>query len=938
MKTSLTVLSFLFILNLSLPASVINVPADQPSIQAGINAATNGDTVLVADSTYYENIKFMGKAITVASHFLVDDDTSHISNTIIDGSQPSNPNIGSVVSFSAGEDTNSALCGFTITNGTGTLFYYGYQVRSGGGIYCLNSGASIENNKIINNSVSHNSASGGGISVISTSSIIVHANVKGNEIKNNIINGINESEGGGTFFWNSGGKLIGNVINNNSSVCSNSRAWGGAVFFRSTASIPQPAFVIFIDNQVSNNLASGTDTSPTGYYGALGGGLFVLSTNALISSNIISHNKISGVYNAGGAGIYISNVSIITKINNNIISYNRVLQGTGWGSGLFIDYLCSPSIINNTITFNDATYGGGICSSNSNSVVMNSIIWGNQAPNDPSIHVVSGSINVVHSDIQDTLWPGQGNINLDPLFAPDSIHLSSVSPCLGAGIDKWLIWSTWYYAPDTDFEGDPRPWPANSMPDMGADERPNSGIITVPGDFPTIQAGIDTAMSGDTVLVSQGTYYENINFNGKNIVVGSLTLTTGDTSYISHTVIEGCGENDPIVTFTNGEDSTAVIIGFTIKEIFSMWSANPGIAIYNSSPRLKYLKIEGIRAVRAFGFPQWGAGLAILNSSSVMENLIIRGNQAFSGGFGGNTYGGGIGCSYSNLSMKNVVIKNNWAGSGGGIVCDSSTLNLINVKIINNHAPNQWGIGGGIHSSYSTIYMQNTLVCNNELGGIYSDGASKIRMINSIMWYNNQEIELSGDSNFVTIAYSDIQHELDSMITNNNDTVFWLEGNIGDDPMFVDHANGDYRLQAGSPCIDAGIQDTFLVYNNNQDTLFVPVIAYLGNAPDMGGYEFDPVSSIEIYTEIPKQFVLKQNYPNPFNPSTTIELFIPKTEQVSLKVYNVLGQKVVTLINENLKPGEYKYVWNASAYATGVYYYKIEAGDYIKTKKLILLK
>jgi hypothetical protein len=86
------------------------------------------------------------------------------------------------------------------------------------------------------------------------------------------------------------------------------------------------------------------------------------------------------------------------------------------------------------------------------------------------------------------------------------------------------------------------------------------------------------------------------------------------------------------------------------------------------------------------------------------------------------------------------------------------------------------------------------------------------------------------------------------------------------------------------------------------------------------------------------EFHLSQNYPNPFNPNTTIEFSIPKSEKVNLEVYNVLGQKVITLISKKLKAGIYKTTWNASGFASGVYFYKIKTESFEKTKKLILLR
>jgi hypothetical protein len=89
---------------------------------------------------------------------------------------------------------------------------------------------------------------------------------------------------------------------------------------------------------------------------------------------------------------------------------------------------------------------------------------------------------------------------------------------------------------------------------------------------------------------------------------------------------------------------------------------------------------------------------------------------------------------------------------------------------------------------------------------------------------------------------------------------------------------------------------------------------------------------------IPETFVLKQNYPNPFNPSTKISYLLPKASEVTLVVYDLLGREVVTLVNEFRTAGTHTVEFNASNLASGVYLYRIEAGDFKDTKKMLLVK
>jgi hypothetical protein len=90
---------------------------------------------------------------------------------------------------------------------------------------------------------------------------------------------------------------------------------------------------------------------------------------------------------------------------------------------------------------------------------------------------------------------------------------------------------------------------------------------------------------------------------------------------------------------------------------------------------------------------------------------------------------------------------------------------------------------------------------------------------------------------------------------------------------------------------------------------------------------------------IPGSFMLAQNYPNPFNPSTTISFSLPKSSNVSLLIYDALGREVTTLLkNESMSAGNYSTQWNAASSPSGVYFYRITAGDFTQVKKMLMIK
>jgi hypothetical protein len=130
-------------------------------------------------------------------------------------------------------------------------------------------------------------------------------------------------------------------------------------------------------------------------------------------------------------------------------------------------------------------------------------------------------------------------------------------------------------------------------------------------------------------------------------------------------------------------------------------------------------------------------------------------------------------------------------------------------------------------------------------------------------------------------------------------------------------------------------------------TLFVDRIGYTpvsrtvqisSYSKDTIDFMFNPVGIVQRGKDIPKFYVLGNNYPNPFNPTTKISFGLPRSSNTKLIVYDLLGREVITLVNDKLEAGSYNIEWDAGNYSSGVYFYKLESGNFVQTKKMVLIK
>jgi hypothetical protein len=832
-------------------ARVLYVPAQVfPGIQSAIDSAGDGDVVIVSPGTYYENIKFRGKSITVRS--IDPNDPSIVAATVINGSRPVDPNIGSVVTFMSGEDNNSVLAGFTITGGTGSWLLVSWEFkglrwnRCGGGILCYNMASpTITKNVFINNIAGQ----GGGIYIygdpvnphnpqdppfhikplITHNTFIDNAAVENHTFIPPDTNYPNNDHGDGgaiVAFQGCDATITDNLIKDN-----HADGYGGGIHLR----------------QWSNGLIE--HNRVTGNYGLLGGGIHITYvSHPAVKNNLIQNNAAT---NLGGGGVYVYYLSQ-PLIEQNIIIQNTSTSGAGIGvysnSAPIIrnNLICknnagagiravvsSPAISHNTIADN---YYGGIDCDFANPIIENNIITSNGRGWGICVH--QGSSPLIRYN---NLWGSQlgtcgpdipdqaginGNIPINPNFVdPDSndYHLNYNSLCINAGDPCWLqLYST-------DYQGDSRLM--GQYVDMGADEAQPVWNVTGTKQYEGIQQAIDDANDGDVIVVTVGAHTgqgnRDLDFRGKAIAVQSSD--PNDPDIVAATIID-C--NDPGSNphrgfhFHNGEDANSVLAGLTITNGGGVYDGGAIRCWNSSSPTIRNCIITGNSSIGR------GAVYCGNNSNPTIINCDITNNVATAG------YGAAICCwDYSSPTILNCIITGNAAQSvgrhGGGIYChNQSNAVVANCFISGNTAAHR---GGGLAAYRSTPAVVNCTVVGNralEGGGISSFVESNPIVSNCIVWDNRapegsqialiNALRVWGVSipTQMTVLFSDIRGGQSAACVDKACTLNWGQGNIDADPNFAypglwDDANtptdpnddffapGDFHITPASPCVDA---------------------------------------------------------------------------------------------------------------------------------------
>jgi hypothetical protein len=449
-------------------------------------------------------------------------------------------------------------------------------------------------------------------------------------------------------------------------------------------------------------------------------------------------------------------------------------------------------------------------------------------------------------------------------------------------------------------------------------------VINVPGEYATIQAGIDVSVNGDTVLVAPGEYTEVVTIRDKNIF---LTSAEGpDTTHI----------NGRLNIFGTSIDTTCVLRGFRI----SMHVERP----YNNLHPLIYINLASPlilgNIIERYAATTFGAGIRLDTSGAIIRANIVRDNWSL-------IDGGGIESRGHDITVEGNVVSNNFAGNipeqgdFGGIYANG----LIRYNIISGNIASRsisGALGGGLASSisHSQIY-NNTIVGNRALGNGgngYGGGLLAFASYSGNGFIKNNIIAFNPNGSGVYVELADSAYwNWDYNCLFGNDSADYAgcqpgPHDINADPLFVDRFSGDYHLASNSPCIDAGDPSFPLDPDSTR--------------ADIGAYFFD--QSVDVEEDGaptgPYDFTLRQNYPNPFNAQTIISYCLDKEATISLHIYAITGHLVKPLLNKEMQgAGEHNYIWDGrnakgEMVSTGIYFYELYVDDSRESKAMIMVK
>jgi predicted outer membrane repeat protein len=590
--------------------------------------------------------------------------------------------------------------------------------------------------------------------------------------------------------------------------------------------------------------------------------------------------------------------------------------------GAIYSYTQGPveTITNVTIVDNTADGdGGAIFNRTGTGTVTNAIIWGNDEPQvvNHSTHLLTFAHSVVGGSGGSGAWDtsvgidGGNNLDADPWFVDQSggdYRLSLWSPCINAGDNSAP------FLPSTDIVGNPRI--NDGTVDMGIYEfKCETGTILY----------VDADATGN----EDGSSWENAS---TTLRLG-LGLECGEVSEIW--VAEG------VYTPTAGDDRMA---SFRLPNSVGIYGGFAGTETLRSQrkpglyPTILSGEIGGPGLTDNSYHVVTGTGA---DSTAILDGFIVEGG--FANGAYPNDRGAGMFNNPGGPTVTGVVFRGNTAQNGGGAMLNfvASAPRLANVVFDGNDGGTAGG--GAMYNLLADVTLTNVTMANNTAfgsgGAMYSNGGN-ITITNTIVWGNTPSAaQVSNISGSPLVSHSLIEGCGASGSGWNAAVGSDGGGNLDEDPLFVDAANGDLHIDDDSPAIDSGDDTAPNLPSTDADgnqRIF-------GVTVDMGAYEhFYYIVGAE-YDAPSTATRLGAPYPNPFNPSVTIAYELKSSERVELSIYDVGGRLVRTLVDGVRDAGVHEESWNGrdrsgNSVASGVYFVVMRAGAHTDIRKITLLK